>query len=1620
MFFSTALRSRLYNESTVSEALSGKALPVKTTPSLKMVSLKKARFCNTTFLRALLICLLFIVIQCVGASPVFTNPTVQQGSSATFTLMGHDSPNTPSWDIVHGGLVATSMMTNGWGVAPNSMTNTVTVFAPIFAAVGSNYEVRITPGYSVVFDVVAPQPPTISSLTLSPTSVTGGNSSTGTVTLSGNAASGVALVALASNSSTASVPANVTVPAGQNNITFTVTTQTVFTGTTALMTASYAGSSATATLTITPFTGPYQIASVTMSPPSVAGGSPSTGTVSLNGPAPIGGLSVTLASSDTSIATVPATAVIAAGQKSATFTVTTLSVTSTHNVAISTAYNSSTQSANLTVGQQSIANIAASYNSGTPQSAALTVNPSTGSAGMALTAAGISEGFQLTTFATGFPTTSDGKLGPFGMAYTSNKHLYAVDFANHYLYDFPTDTDGQSAGSVASYNTQAGVGLTNDRGVIYMTTGSGVVSVAIVGGALQMTTIVSNLNNDFGIAANPANGHLFVTSQGNSCLYDVDPIAKTATVFLSGLTLPDGVWVAPDGSVVYFTSNEHVYGYAIATNTLVFDSGKMDGPDGVAIGTGMLQNKLYVNTNSGQVWEFDLATANATLIASGGSRGDFATPSPNGSLLVTQSDRILRLTPSSPGSFESAGKIIVTRDDLTNPNTINYSPFNLVAPQTLGSASPNASFNAYGLGGTVTRAFMQRGGQLAWSNATHFDAMLGISSLLSNGPSDVGILISNAQLQGSGWNYAMYWELGQPFCADITAGLGQDYQLALTDQISAAAGNYTITDTPQYNWPTLSARNILMFLLNPGSNPAIAQGRALDLALSGRDIPFNSVDWDIVGPDGSILASSVSTNGWDVETDHNDFHGIWVTTPGGASIAANYRARVSYGGSAFFDVTPSVTPPATAPVMLPLSLQNTIIVGGNNTTCTVALDAPAPTGGAVITLVCQSNGVTVPQSVIVPAGQYSVSFTITTQATTALYGAVIMASFDGIRETVLNVVPSGSSGPAVPINLTATGAPGQVTLNWTASTPNLRYNLKRSLTSGGPYTTIAHGLAATHYVGKNVVNNTTYYYVVTAYNGYGESANSNEASATPTVTVPVAGLSVNPASVIGGYLSIGTVTISTAAPQGGVPVTLSSSNTTAATTPTTITVPAGTVSADFLITTFPVPANTPVTLSATASGTTSTAPLTVLAASITAVTLTPNPVLGGSTATGIVTLNGDAPTGGAVATLASANAGVATLPVTSVTIAAGSRSATFTVNTTTVSSATAVAITATHGTGCNGSAATNLQVNPTNTSCYLADIALNPGCIVGAGTGTATVTLSAPAPAGGAVVTLYSNNMAVHIPASVTVTAGSQTAAFSIFDTGVALGEITDATYVTISGSYNSWSQAAILTALPAGYSLAVTNVTALGGNAGILLNWQGLPSGSIKGYNIYRLVNGTGVLLNAAPIMSTMYADTGLSNGSSYQYQVRLVDQTGTEGGGSTTVAASATASSTALTWRSTPTAPFTDTGTLYGSLSTGGAISYGYLLVDGASVQPLIPPDSNDLYQDGVQASFSTDVFTNGSHIFQMVGQAGGMAVVSPPLTVQINNDFGGASYRGVIEADTEDISWFNFTVPTDALST
>jgi endo-1,4-beta-xylanase len=97
-----------------------------------------------------------------------------------------------------------------------------------------------------------------------------------------------------------------------------------------------------------------------------------------------------------------------------------------------------------------------------------------------------------------------------------------------------------------------------------------------------------------------------------------------------------------------------------------------------------------------------------------------------------------------------------------------------------------------------------------------------------------------------------------------------------------------------------------------------------------------------------------------------------------------------------------------------------------------------------------------------------------------------------------------------PTGLAATAGNAQVQLIWNPVTGATGYNVKRATTTGGPYTTIAT-VTGTSFTDTGRTNGTMYFYVVSAFNANGESANSSQVSATPIAANFT--LSANPANL---------------------------------------------------------------------------------------------------------------------------------------------------------------------------------------------------------------------------------------------------------------------------------------------------------------------------------------------------------------------------------------------------------------------------------------------------------------------------------------------------------------------------
>jgi len=275
---------------------------------------------------------------------------------------------------------------------------------------------------------------------------------------------------------------------------------------------------------------------------------------------------------------------------------------------------------------------------------------------MTLTPAGAAL-FTLSTFVDGFPVVSC--CGPLGIAFPTSGGVMVADFPGN-VRVFANDTDGQlaSAGVIGqNYGNFNGVGLASSNGNIYLTQqGAGILAQLNNNGTLNHV-LPGSYPQATGIATNPVDGTIYVSTIGNGVIFRVNPTTQVQTPFI--FAAADGLTVDAAGTTLYAEVGGHILAYNANTGAFLRDLGAIAGADGTAIGTsGNLLGKLFVNTNFGQVWEIDTVTLTQTLIASGGTRGDFVTVDPlTDTLLITQTDDILRLTPTGGGFTPVPGPI---------------------------------------------------------------------------------------------------------------------------------------------------------------------------------------------------------------------------------------------------------------------------------------------------------------------------------------------------------------------------------------------------------------------------------------------------------------------------------------------------------------------------------------------------------------------------------------------------------------------------------------------------------------------------------------------------------------------------------------------------------------------------------------------------------------------------------------------------------------------------------------------------------------------------------------------------------------------------------------------------
>ena len=201
---------------------------------------------------------------------------------------------------------------------------------------------------------------------------------------------------------------------------------------------------------------------------------------------------------------------------------------------------------------------------------------------------------------------------------------------------------------------------------------------------------------------------------------------------------------------------------------------------------------------------------------------------------------------------------------------------------------------------------------------------------------------------------------------------------------------------------------------------------------------------------------------------------------------------VNSAGESSESVVKSATPSATPPPVAPLNVRGAVGVGK----ATISWDAS--TGATSYNIYYgTSSGVTKTSDTKVTGAVSPRDVTGLTNGTTYYFVVTaVNANGESAESIEVSVTPSASPPPAAPTGVTTTvSGGGQVTISWSAVSGATSYNIYWSATYG---VTKANGTKITGAVSPQVVtgltSGTTYFFVVTAVNANGESAESIEAS----------------------------------------------------------------------------------------------------------------------------------------------------------------------------------------------------------------------------------------------------------------------------------------------------------------------------------------------------------------------------------------------------------------------------------------------------------------------------------------------------------------------------------------------
>lgn len=420
-------------------------------------------------------------------------------------------------------------------------------------------------------------------------------------------------------------------------------------------------------------------------------------------------------------------------------------------------------------------------------------------------------------------------------------------------------------------------------------------------------------------------------------------------------------------------------------------------------------------------------------------------------------------------------------------------------------------------------------------------------------------------------------------------------------------------------------------------------------------------------PSGAIALATVVISPGSTSTNVPISMSGLIATDATGSIT--YSTSASGGSLNILQQTPRVAPSA-------VTCNPSTVSAPESLACMVTLNGPAPAGGMTVALISNSANVTVPGSVTLSPGATAAGFTAVVTSIPANQSVTITATANGAA-TAANVnlvtaAPRLSGFSCFP----ATLGTGQSSLCTLALTQALSATAVGTLSSSTaaltvpPYVTFAAGAnSGTFTVVAGTVTTSQTAALTATLNGQSISS-----ALSLTANVSPSGVSCTGGSIlIAPGTSSCTLTLTGAAPGGGITVTLSST-TPDASVPTIILVPPGAVSVGFTVTVGAIAADESATITATANGMSQAASVNLSGSpQLASVACLPAALGSGQTATCTVLLS-RAP-GATVTVNLSSSTGLLTIPP-AIAVPGTATSATFTATAGTVSGSQTATITA--------------------------------------------------------------------------------------------------------------------------------------------------------------------------------------------------------------------------------------------------------------------------------------------------------------------------------------------------------